>query len=483
MPDFPRPLSRLSPPTLAFLGSLLLSLLAVSGTIIVGRDAGLYLHVAQQAVDQGPRVAYQLFNWPWFSFLLAGTHWLLGLPLELIATLWCAGFMAGTCALLVAVTQRFAVGSGYWACLVVWSLPAFNQFRDDIIREQGFWFFCILALSLALRWLERSGWWRAASVQLAIACAALFRLEAVLLLPVLCLCLLTELPARRGWLMLLQLNALPLAAGLVGLIGLLAGEGSSQPRVAFYLEMLDPRKLEAQFDLMANRFATVALEKYSVKDAREIIFYGLSLTLLMKFFALNGPFSLPLLYRASWRGLRDYWRALKPFAWSWLLYFCVLMVFFVQQRFINSRYVSFLNLLAVPFLTVAAMLFFRRFPRWSRLFMVLVTFVTLHNVVSFGAKKTHYLEAAGWVSQHTQPADAIFYADSRIAYYAGRGFPRPDVTAEQVLAAGQGQEFRYLVLTTKPDDPALQHWLAAQQKRILSQFANRKGETVLIIGD
>jgi len=64
----------------------------------------------------------------------------------------------------------------------------------------GFWFFCVLALWLALQWFERRSWWRAVLIQLAIGMAALFRLEAVFLLPVLACCLLPELNTRRGWL-------------------------------------------------------------------------------------------------------------------------------------------------------------------------------------------------------------------------------------------------------------------------------------------
>lgn len=472
---------RLSPTALAFSGSLLLSLVAIAGAVTVGRDAALYLHAAQQALEHGPRAAFPLFDWPWFSLLLAGTHWLTAVPLESAGYLWCALFTAGTCALLVSVSERFVAGSGYWASLVVLSIPAFNQFRDDIIREPGFWFFSILALSLALRWLESGGWLRAAALQMAIGGAALFRLEAVILVPALTLCLLAEFPGRQGWMRLLQLNALPLAAALIALVA--AGQGISQSRVDYYLSLIDPHRFVLRFDLMANQFAVAALEKYSTDDARQIVFFGLAFTLLSKFFLLNGPLLLPLLYPAAWPGVRDYWRKLRPFAWAWLLFFCVLLLFFVQQRFINSRYVSFLNLLAVPVLTIALLRFAGRFPRGSRLLVALVVLVMLHNVISLGARKTHYLEAGAWLSQHTHPADPIFYDDQRIAYYAGRGYPQMPVTREQALTAGQSANFRYFVLTAKPGDPTLKRWLAEQHKQILEAFSNRKGDTVVIIGD
>ncbi len=145
----------------ALLGSVLLSLLAFSQATLVGRDAALYLDVARQVLEQGAAVAFQAFDWPWFSLLLAATGKVFGLPLETAAHLWCTLFVAGTSALLVVVTLRFSPGCNYWASLVVLSLPAFNQFRGDIIREHGSWFFSVLALHLALQWLARGGWWRA----------------------------------------------------------------------------------------------------------------------------------------------------------------------------------------------------------------------------------------------------------------------------------------------------------------------------------
>lgn len=474
-----RPL-RIPPVVLAFAGSLLLHLVAISGTVIVNRDAALYLHIARQVVELGPGAAQAHFDWPWFSLLIAGTHVLLGLPFETAAYLWCVLFMGGTCALLVAICQRYVAGSGYWACLVVLSIPACNQLRDDILREFGFWFFCVLALWLALQWFERRGWWRAVLIQLAIGLAALFRLEAVFLLPVFIFCLLPELNTFRGWLGLVQLNALPLAALPVLALSGLAGEA----RVTYYWSLLGPQAVLQRFDLIARGFAEVALQKHAVDDARRVVFFGLLFSLLAKFFAISGPFALPFAYHASWSAVGEYWRKLRPLAVAWLLYFGILFLFLVQQGFVNGRYAAFLNLLAIPLLTMALLAAVNRFPRFAKPFVVLAAVVMLANVVSLGAKKTHYLEASAWLSRNTQPSDFIFYDDSRIAYYAGRGYPMMPTREDLIAAQAEYlQKIRYFVIAERKDEPKLENWLAEQGKRVLVRFANRKGETVLIIGD
>jgi 4-amino-4-deoxy-L-arabinose transferase-like glycosyltransferase len=373
----------LSPPRMAFLASLLLSLIAVAGTVTVGKDAARYLYISQEVIRQTPAVAFELFTWPWFSLLLAITHHVSGVSLELAAYLWCAFLMAGTCALLVSITQRYVTDGGYWACLVVLSIPAFNHLRSDIIREFGFWFFCALALWLMLSWLERGGWLRATLVQLAVAMAALFRIEAVFLFPVLALSLLGDLNTRQGWLKLFQITLFLLAGIMTVLFLLISGYTLSQPRVDYVASLIDPRIFLERFNLMTGKFAEVALEKYSKDDAREIVFFGLLLTLITNFIALCGPLTLPFLYRPTWRAVIDYWRQFRPLAWAWLLYFCMLLIFFVQERFINSRYVSFLNLLAVPVLTMALISFAKRFPRLGKVVIILALLVMLHNVVSF----------------------------------------------------------------------------------------------------
>jgi hypothetical protein len=155
----------------------------------------------------------------------------------------------------------------------------------------------------------------------------------------------------------------------------------------------------------------------------------------------------------------------------------------LSQLWNLDRGVSFLNLLAVPMLTMVLMRFARRFPRSSKVLVMVALLVMLHNVIPFGAKKTQYLEASAWLSAHTQTSDGIFYDDSRIAYYAGRGYPSMPVTREQLMTAEVAQKYRYFVFVARPDDAALRHLLEKQGKRTLVKFANRKGDTVLIVGD
>ena len=466
------------PVWLAFFGSLLLSLIAVMGTATVGRDAALYIDVAQQVTEHGPNVAWASFDWPWFSLLLAATHSILRLPLELSAYLWCALFFAGTSALMVDCVRQRSPDITRWACLVMLAMPAVNAFRNDIIRECGFWFFCTLALWLALRWQARGGWLRAAFIHMAIVAAALFRLEALLLMPALALWQLPSLWSSSRRLSFFQFSLLPVLGLLVvSVTGVLLSA-----RVVLYLDMIEPRGVFASFQMLCDQFANSLINKYSQDEAGRIIFFGILATMTITFVKLMGPFAVPFILRRNWGVLGIYWRDYRPFAWVALLYLVVLVLFFIKQQFMNARYMSFLNLLFVPVLAMGLAAFAREFPRLGKGLVVLALLVMLSNVISTGAGKTHYIEAGHWMSAHVESDAPTYFTDGRISYYAGRGYVLPVLTQEEAISPAHAGDYRYFVIEAKGDEPWLNEWLAAHKLRILEHFANRKGATVVVIG-
>ncbi|VVP70399.1 hypothetical protein PS906_01874 [Pseudomonas fluorescens] len=466
------------PVWLAFFGSLLLSLIAVMGTVTVGRDAALYIDVAQQVTEQGPDVAWAAFDWPWFSLLLAATHSILRLPLELSAYLWCGLFFAGTSALMVDCVRQRSPDITRWACLVMLAMPAVNAFRNDIIRECGFWFFCTLALWLALRWHARGGWLRAAFIHMVIVAAALFRLEALLLIPALALWQLPGLWSSSRRLSFFQFSLLPVLGLLVvSVTGVLLSA-----RVVLYLDMIEPHGVFASFQMLCDQFANSLINKYSQDEAGRIIFFGILATMTITFVKLMGPFAVPFILRRNWGVLGIYWRDYRPFAWAALLYLVVLVLFFIKQQFMNARYMSFLNLLFVPVLAMGLAAFAREFPRLGKGLVVLALLVMLSNVISTGAGKTHYIEAGRWMSAHVESDAPTYFTDGRISYYAGRGYVMPVLTQEEAISPAHAGDYRYFVIEAKGDEPWLNEWLAAHKLRILEHFANRKGATVVVIG-
>ncbi|BBP85814.1 hypothetical protein PHLH8_54560 [Pseudomonas sp. Pc102] len=480
MQGFMLQLKRLSAAQWTFVISLLLSGLAVHFQPVIGKDAAFYLDISQHFLDQGLASAFSRFDWPWFPVLIGASHAVTGIGLETVAFLWCGLFMAGACALMVDLVVRRLPGSGSWACLVILAMPAFNAFRGEILREFGFWFFSVLTLWCALRWRDRGGWLGALGIQGSIGLAALFRFEAVLLMPALVLWLVPGLRTREGWGRMTQLVLLPLCAAIV--VALLLGSVLHLDRIENFLSMIDPQQVFSKFNAVSDRLGSTVLMKYSADDAGKILVFGMLGVTLLMFTKLLGPFVIPFLTRTGWRGARASLGSFDLFAWTWLCYLLVLMFFFVQQLFINSRYASFLDWLAVPLVVAGVYAFAQRFPRTGKALAAVAMLMMLANVISLSAKKTHYIDAGHWVAEHVEPGASIYYSDPRIGYYAGRGYEPRILEQEEALGEAGSGKFTYLLIEAKPDDAAVTQWLAANGKVILAQFSNKKKATVLVLG-
>ncbi|KXU38610.1 hypothetical protein AXE65_00145 [Ventosimonas gracilis] len=474
------------PVCLAFFASLVLSFIAIQFEVTLSRDAAFYLDLTRSFNEKGLHGLFQ-FDWPWFLLLLAISHKLTGLALETLAYLWVSLFMATTCALLVDMLVRRIPGSSGWALLVVLAMPAFNQFRGDIIREHGFWCFSMLALWFALRWDERGGWKLAVLMQLSVVLAALFRLEAMLLMPALVLWRILQVRNQDGWLRLAQISWLPIVVAVAGLFALQILDNQYLDRLNNYLYKINPKNLLAQFTQLSDNFSSM-LHKWIADDAAAILFFAFLIYILGIFIRLLGPFALPFLFPSSFLRYRIYWQRFQPFALAFILYFLALMVYFFYHLFMNGRYTSYLNLLAVPVATLALMNVAERFPRAVKLLVVISIGVMIANVISLSPKKTHYIEAANWIKQNELPDEAskaFYFEDGRIAYYAGWSYVFPyDQSAEQILNdKNTKQGFSYFVFEENPDTPWLLAWFKQHPGyKILAQFSNGK-KNLLIIGN
>ena len=203
---------RLSPVQAAFLGSLILSLIAVLSTPTINRDGILYVETARIFLQDGLSAAFKSFNWPFLPILMAVVSKLTGLGLEITGRLLNALFMGGACALTVSIARKKNPEIAWATCLVVLALPGMNHYREELLREYGCWFFVMLALWLAQRWSNQPRWRGAFVVQAALGTAALFRPEALALFPALIAWQWFEAPSDERRLRLMMLGALPFAA-------------------------------------------------------------------------------------------------------------------------------------------------------------------------------------------------------------------------------------------------------------------------------
>ncbi len=471
----------LGPVRAAFLASLLLSLVAAQGSLI-NRDGIIYIDTARAILEQGLFAPRQGIDWQFLSILIAGAAALTGLPAEMAARILNALLLAGACALLVAMTRRRLPEAAWAACLVVLAMPAYNQYRNEILREYGFWFFCLLAFWLAMRWDETQHRRDAIACQLALAAATLFRLEAVAFYPALMLWQVLAAPAGERLRRVLEIGALPLAGGLALAIVFGTGLLAVPQRVLYYLDAASPMsKLQTLNEAAARMSETVFKYKYSREEAGYILMFGLLSVIPVKFLKMAGVFLVPLAYFFAAGGGRAALARWQPLPWAFLAYFLVLAAFVTHQFFLVGRYVSLLNLLAVPLVAAGLLRLLRRFPRWKAPILALALATMVANVVSLSPRKTHVIEAGRWLGAHAGDAARVGVDNARLAYYAGwRASASVSLERPALARALAEKRIDMVAVEIRQKDAEAEKWLAENRLKPLQRFANKAGDAVVI---
>lgn len=465
----------------AVIGSLLLSLAAVLGTDTVARDATLYFDAAQSFLDGGLQGSLQYFDWPWFSILLALTHAVTGVTYELAGYIWCAVFMAGICGLLVSLSQRYCPGAGTLAVLVVLAIPGFNQYRGEVLREFGFWFFCLLALRLADAWRGGGGWRLAILAQLAVLAGAAFRLETIFLIPVLAAWQWLNWTRTGGVKGLLQINALAWV-GMMLALALASSNADLLARPEKYLSLIDPSQIHASFDLLAGHLAAGMPFKYSKDDAGLILFIGLLGVLITGFLSSMGAVAVPLLVSGKSAVRRLSGGCAQQIALAWGGYFIVLLAFILSYQFMVARYLGLLSILATPLAVGAVYAFKDRYQRLGLVLVIALVISVLDNVISLGAGKAHLKEAGHWMATHVPAGESVYYEDVRISYYAGRGARRQPLSREQAMSEENAGSYRYFFIKSVGTEPWLREWQRLHSRNSMARFSNGAGDSIVVLG-
>ena len=464
------------PVFLTFFFSVILSLIAIFGTVTIGKDGAFYIDIARSISNNGLSVAFERFSWPWYSILIAFIHDATGFNHEFIAYFATILFMAGTCSLTVSMVKRRSPETVYWAMLLVLSVPVFNNFRAEIIRETGFWFFIVLAVWLVL-FDRKIDFLRGLYIQLAITAAALFRLEALFLIPAIFIYFLfrrSSASEQNRFVALFKCFYGFFFLFLLGFFAVLSTDFLAQPRVAQNLYLINPYNIYKSFVFVSDSFAQAVLLKWSHSDATIIVFFGFLAALVLRIISYAGIASLVLLDKNGRKGLIEGAKKYKLHLIAIILYFIVLLIFFFQVKFINSRYSALLLILSVPILAVAVHGCKLKWPKLTNLFVFLSLLLMLSNVISTSTKKTHYLEAANWVQKNTKITDRIYYEDSRVAYYADRGYPSMPLVTEVMKNKNYIDSYDYFVIESDLKNNFFLQWMEENNLIIAAEKSNGK---------
>jgi hypothetical protein len=482
----------------AALGSLVLSAWCVFLDNVVNSDGVLYLRAAELLARGEWHAALLLYKWPFYAVLIALVHQLSGLSFEYAAYLLNAALTALTVVMFISLVRE-AGGDGkvvIFAAAVILLYPALNRYRSFVIRDTGYLAFYLASLLLFVKDMKDPKWTRTLSWIATMAVAALFRIEAVVLL--------VALPFFHLWRQTTRVSArfvligafiggafIALSALAWWLAGTLAMPGPGG-LIGAWASMLHvawqsvSTLAGAKIDLIAGAFG----DRYAWEFAYAVFAAALALLLVKAVLATLSPLYAVLTGHAVYRRLIFPVQSVKGL-WLWLIvvHLVMLATILFVYGFLTGRFPLALSLtfmLAVPFSVVALYDGWRQGRRWLFVLVCTLALLSTLGVLSSPTSKGHIRQAGLWLRDHTPAATKLFSNDPVLLYYSGKSGSQPharyawDDTLALVKSDARFQ-YDYLALRIKRTHLADQAMLVQSLAREpVATFANAKGEKILV---
>jgi hypothetical protein len=487
-----------------FLASLLLSLVAIATDAIINNDGVYYLDAAAVANEYGVLASFKAFNWPFFSWLIAGLQRLSGLSYEISGFVLSMLLLAGACVAFLRLYWKISDGSGslWLAAFVVLAASGVNGFRSDIMRDFGHWLFFLLAMLSLFAYLDRPTWRGAIAWQVFCVLGFLFRVEVVVLMLAIPFAVFFRSDALTQrfwqWLSLYSLYLFALVAVALGFLGgLLELPRDFSTKASGVIQYAQPEQFFDAFNRAVGALGGLFfydgahpgrfVASMSVVTALTILSYVV--VRVVSFFGL--PYAAILAY-----GVHRGYLAGSRFNATLYFYLAVLLGFFfvytVQHPVLMGRYTATMTFVLMLLLTsvvergLPGLLQKRRGRRLVWFIGAVLLLSVLDDVISSPSKSKEYLKATGaWVEANVPPAEPVYSNSLKTLYFAQRRFLRQHELEHDELVSwlernGGRSDAWVVVYFKRGTNEAYRHALdrlqAAQQAAFQTAFENKKGD-------
>ncbi len=459
--------------------SLLFSFWSIYIDPVINNDGFLYILVSETIQDGNYSNAFNIYRWPFYSFMLAGLSNVSGLSSEVIAYL-----LNIILAIIITIsfisTVRLLGGDQrviIFAVIVILLFSGINRYRSFISRDFGYLAFYMLSLFVFFRHLVKPEWYLPVLWSILLVIAALFRIEAIAILislPFISWFVFAD--SRKKRIKIGATFGLVLLATFLLLAWWFAGSRLNNANYS---------GIEGIFDL-ANRFMAGSIAEYSVRleqmrtlltqysesYAPVILFVTLIIILFSEVIqSITLAYTFILIY--SWRKYVIFREDRVRNAWIILIIIQLLILTgaLLKYYFITGRFplaLSLTVLLPVPFILS------NMYQDWKdsrnnnvviRWFfpvtVLLIIVASLPSLATFTGKN-HYKDGGLWIKQQIKSDEKLLSTDIAITYYAGRNpYKRVDVDAwvnvrpyeredvYKILKNNQGRNFDYIAISIK----------------------------------
>lgn len=484
--------------------SLLLSLWITMQGTVVNPDGICYLLSAEAVGTSGISKAMHLCSqahWPFYSILIYYFSFITHLSLTAAAQVLNAFFSLISVVTFIAIVKELGGSKRvlWLAALVILSAHTFNELRNQIIRDHGFWAFYLISLLMLLQYFRLSNIAYAFAWSFSLLIATLFRIEGIFFLVGLpCIAWLrTNLSWRQRATMFLTLNAPLLFAITIACIYCLFNTSPIADDTNRASELITQfQNAWSQFSLRFETTKTVLAQQAalgnSIHDVAFVVLFAIAASYILNVLScLSWIFVLVLIY--AWH------RKVISFAANArlvLLAYIVINVivtsgFFAEAFFLSQRYVVALTLVLMCWLPFALNHIIQLWPVSQRhkemitltlLAMVITAFTSIVNLHS----KFYLREAGDWLAQNVPANSSLYVNDYQVMYYShhfGNGiFDKYKAYSDlNSLSKTQWKQFQYLALhLSNANDAGMQGVLEEINILPIKIFSNKRGDKVVI---
>jgi len=446
---------------LAVAVSLLISALLIVFHATPNDDAWVYIRTAEIYTEQGLGAAFDHLPWATYPVLIGILHQAIGIDLLASAYLLNAFLFALLVYAFLSIVKEIDSSSRLMllATICVLVYPQLNEYRHEVIRDIGFWAFCLLGVWKFMQFQDSLSLRHGAAFCLTLIAAATFRAEAIVYLALLPLCLLVNSRYDRGRRIQLGLGytgaaliALLLILGIPSLFGINLVAMFTE-FFSVYLPFLqdtffpdEQRSLEIGRALFNEHAAY-----YSSEYLTLFMTFGLIAILIPNIFnAIGGPFLLTLLAGVIKKHLLLPRPQTTPLLFVVAINLVILAAFLFVTRFLTSRYAMMLALMLAIFVPFVLNRFLPSGElsgtSWRvRLVVLLMVYCAVDAYISFGENKDYIYEAVDWINANAD-ADTQLITNNQLIAYGSQRIDAYDqitrnLTEEQIIQAGAGTLF------------------------------------------
>jgi len=490
------------PAWLAALASVVISVWIIATDDLINSDGVLYIEVASKMFNGEWLASIKQYSWPFYSLLIALVSKISFLGLEISAHILNVLFQALLAFMFVRCAQ--VLGGNYkvtvFAVILLLTNLTMNGYRDQIIRDFGYWAFFFTALYFFLQYYQLRITKYAVGFGVSMLVATLFRIEGIVFLFLAPLLILwNERKYKENTyniILLLSPVLLIVVSGSVYVmlsditfvsIGRL-GEPLSYIQNAYHNVVVG---IPEKGDILEEKVLSLYARNMGTLSMLAILF----MMFIVKIMSASGLIALFFSVKAYLaNNIKTSIKSLNIINGFIIINAMILIVFVLSANFLTPRYTMTMGLLiTLPAAFGLSYFMESRFDssKWKRrakvMLVIVFVYMFLDGLTSFAASKTYIKESGAWLRENA-PKEARLIANERMLYYyAGKELDQEGIVTGLKMGNGIvglsekkiGYDYIAIKLRKKKThyEKRLIEWSGSKP---IFRSSNERGDTVLI---